>query len=93
MNENDNNESIDQTILDQIILVGCKKDDKRKVSYSNAVSTALEIGVTYIETSSTTNENIEDLFSEALSYCDGRISKVGRYSEVFDKDPELTMYI
>lgn len=57
-----------KSIRDSIVLVGTKGDDEenRVVSFNKAVQVSLEFGVVYIETSTKTNKNVQEVFNRAF---------------------------
>eukprot|EP01080_Neovahlkampfia_damariscottae_P000877 gene877-9788_t len=71
----------------KIILVGNGIDQirKRKITYSKALQCSLQFGVSYFETSSNENINIDDLFAEALLNVDKSLNFIENQSKLTSK--------
>jgi hypothetical protein len=71
-------------IKSRIFLVGNGIDrfGKRKVNYSKALQIALDFGISYFETSSEENINIDELFTEALYNLDKNLKFISNVEEL-----------
>jgi hypothetical protein len=81
-------------IKSRVFLVGNGIDrfGKRKVNYSKALQIALDFGISYFETSSEENINIDELFTEALYNLDKNLKFISNNVEELNQQIEQEVY-